>query len=137
MIFNKTTEYAIRVMFFLTLNKDTRFSVNRLHKQLGIPYKYLGRLMSKLAIAGLVEVSHGKQGGFSLTSSKPTIYLHEIIGLVEDLGNYDRCILGFSECAGENPCHMHQIWAKQKDEIRKIIFQTTLDDISHVSNIKH
>ncbi len=137
MIFSRTTEYAIRVMVFLANNRETRYSVNRLHKRLGIPYKYLGRLMSKLAAAELVDVSQGKQGGFRINLRKSPIYLHEIINLVEDLENYDRCILGFNECSDENPCSMHHVWAHQKDEIRNIIYNTTLDDIDHVKNVKY
>ena len=137
MIFNKTSEYAIRVMVFLADNSEARYSVNSLHKRLNIPYKYLGRLMSKMASAGLVDVSHGKQGGFQINSKREPIYIHEIISLVEDLNNYDRCVLGFSECFDENPCSMHQIWAKKKDEIKKIIHETSLDDIKNVKDVKY
>jgi len=137
MIFTKTTEYAIRVMVFLADNKEKRYSVNSLHQRLNIPYKYLGRLMSKLAVAEFVNVSQGKQGGYQLNLKRSPIYLHEIINLVEGLENYDRCILGFNECSEENPCSMHHVWAHQKDKIRNIIYNTTLDDIDNVKNVKY
>ena len=137
MIFSKTSEYAIRVMVFLADNSQNRYSVNRLHKQLNIPYKYLGRLMSKMAAAGLVDVSQGKQGGFQLNTNRPSIYIHEIINLVEDLDNYDRCVLGFSECSDEHPCSMHPIWAQKKTEIKKIIHETSLDDIKNLKDVKY
>jgi Rrf2 family protein len=93
--------------------------------------------MSKLASAGLVDVLQGKQGGFQINSERAPIYIHEIISLVEDLSNYDRCVLGFSECSDENPCSMHPIWAEKKSEILKIIHETSLDDIKDVKDVKY
>ena len=51
---SKTSEYAIRVLVFLAGNPGKRYSVNRLHLELNLPYKYLGRLMSNLAEAEIV-----------------------------------------------------------------------------------
>ncbi len=85
----------------------------------------------------MVDVSQGKQGGFRLNPQRSPIYLHEIINLVEGLENYDRCILGFKQCSDENPCSLHHVWAEQKDEIRKIIFNTTLDDIDKIKDVKY
>ena len=136
MKFAKTTEYAIRVMVFLSHNRGELFSVNRLHKQLTIPYKYLGKLMTKLATAGLVEVTHGKQGGYQINTKRSPIYLEEIIKIVEDLDNYNRCILGFSDCSDENACSLHALWAKHKDGINQLIQTTSLEDLYRIENYR-
>ena len=115
MRFAKTTEYAIRVMVFLSHNRGEMYSVNRLHTLLNIQNKYLGKLMTKLAAAGLVNVNQGKQGGYQLNSDRSPIYLEEIINTVEGLDNYDRCVLGFDHCSDENPCSLHTYWVKPKD----------------------
>lgn len=129
MRFQKTTEYAIRVMVFLADHDAQRYSVNALSKSLKIPYKYLGRLMNKLSSAGLVEVAQGKHGGYHISQSLQTIYLYNIVGVVEGLDNYDRCVLGFPECSDENPCSLHQIWLLRQETIKEMLYNTSLADL--------
>jgi Rrf2 family protein len=130
MRFSKTTEYAIRVMVFLSDHHDRPHSVNRLHRTLNIPYKYLGRLMIKLAVKGLVKATQGKQGGYQINKNRSPIYLYEIIDIVEGLENYDRCILGFENCSDSNPCPLHTVWEPQQKSIKQMVYDTSLDDLS-------
>ncbi len=130
MRFQKTTEYAIRVMVFLASYPEQRFSVNVLHKKLNIPYKYLGRLMHTLSQTGMVEVEQGKHGGYKVNSNLDKIYLYQVIGAVEGLENYDRCILGFPECSDENPCPLHKAWLERREAIKEMIYNTTLADLT-------
>jgi Rrf2 family protein len=137
MRFQKTTEYAIRVMVYLANNPENRYSVRMLHKKLKISYKYLGQLMYLLNQAGLVNVRQGKQGGYRINDQRPPIYLYEIIGVVEGLENYDRCILGFDECSAENPCSLHQFWLVYKERLRDMIFNTNLEDLRGMLQAKY
>lgn len=137
MRFQKTTEYAIRVMAYLAKNNQDRFSVNALHQQLQIPYKYLSRLMHTLANAGLVEVAHGKQGGYQVVRDLSTIYLYQIVGVVEGLDDYQRCVLGFPECSNDNPCTLHRIWLERQESIREMIYNTTLADLNGGVHLKY
>ena len=137
MRFQKTTEYAIRVMVFLTNNPDAWYSANRLHKILDIPYKYLGRLMHTLTKAGLLEVSMGKQGGYRINTDRATIYLYEIIGAIEGLDSYNRCVLGFAECSEENPCPLHQHWLKQQEGLKEMVYNISLKDLEGGLNIRY
>jgi Rrf2 family protein len=137
MRFLKTTEYAIRVMVFLANNQQERFSTNRLHQILDIPYKYLGRLMHTLTRAGLLEVEMGKQGGYRLNGQRGRIYLYEIVGAIEGLESYSRCVLGFAECSDENPCPLHRYWLKQQEGLKEMVYNISLDDLKGGLNIKY
>lgn len=137
MRFQKTTEYAIRVMVFLGNNREELFSVNRLHKILNIPYKYFGRLMHTLTQAGLVTVEQGKYGGYQINDNRSPIYLYEIVGVVEGLDNYDRCVLGFEECSDDNPCSLHSCWYKYKEGIKEMIYNTSLEDLEKMESMKY
>jgi Rrf2 family protein len=129
MRFAKTTEYTIRVMVYLSNNRENLYSVYRLHNLLNIPYKYLGRLMSKLAANGFVVATQGKQGGFRINEKRSPIYLGEIIDTVEGLDDYKRCVLGFSDCSENKPCSLHKYWGEQIDNLNKMITTTRLDDL--------
>jgi len=137
MRFQKTTEYALRVMVFLWNNKDELYSANRLHKILNIPYKYLGRLMHTLAEAGFLEVEQGKMGGYQINPVKNQIFLYEIIGAIEGLENYERCVLGFPECSNENPCSLHKIWLLQQQNLKDMVYNVCLTDLSNSGDFKY
>ena len=135
MRFAKTTEYAIRVMIFLSNNRKDVYSVNHLHKILNIPYKYLGKLMTKLATVGFVQVVQGNKGGYQLNQNRSPIYLYEIIGIVEGLKDYDRCILGFDTCSDKAPCPMHTRWKIHKEGINQMIQDVSLEDLYETRDI--
>jgi Rrf2 family iron-sulfur cluster assembly transcriptional regulator len=129
MRFQKTTEYAIRVMVHLAANLDHRISTRNLSEELIIPYKYLGRLMSKLAAAGLADVELGVAGGYKIVKTLDSINLFQIAEVVEGIEDYERCILGFPECSDENSCSLHKIWAGQREAIKNMLLETTLEDL--------
>ncbi|MEJ2054338.1 MAG: Rrf2 family transcriptional regulator [Calditrichaceae bacterium] len=137
MRFQKTTEYAIRVMVFLADHREERYSANQLHRILQIPYKYLGRLMHKLSGAGLVDVTQGKQGGYRIIQELSRIYLSEIVNVVEGLGDYGRCVLGFPECSPENPCSLHNMWQSRQESIKNMVYDTTLADLQSNGETKY
>ena len=134
MRFHKTTEYAIRVMVHLAVNLDQRISARHLSDELEIPYKYLGRLMSKLAGAGLVNVEMGTAGGYRIVKPLDSINLFQIAEVVEGTDDYERCILGFPECSDDNSCAMHKVWAEQREKIKEMLIQTTLEDLEDDSH---
>jgi len=136
MRFQKTTEYAIRVMVYLASHRDGRYSTNHLHRELNIPYKYLGRLMKKLSDSGLIDVTQGKHGGYVISKDLSNIYLYHIIDTVEGLDNYSRCILGFPECSEEHPCSLHGRWLPHQESIKNMIYSTNLEDLKNVNSIK-
>ena len=120
MRFQKTTEYAIRVMVYLADNIDGRYSVNHLHQQ-----------MHTMAKSKLVNVTQGKQGGYRIIKNLENIYLYHIIDAVEGLDNYTRCVLGFPQCSDETPCSLHKIWLVRQQSIKDMIYETTLADLNH------
>ena len=131
MRFLKTSEYAIRVLVYMTRDARVRYSVFHLHRELNMPYKYLGRLMHRLAKAGLVEVSRGKTGGYMIARPTDSVYLSEIVGAVEGLGDFERCVLGLPTCSDENPCPLHGLWESYRNALRDMLSETTLQDLAN------
>ena len=123
-------------MVYLWDNRDELYSVNRLHKILDIPYKYLGRLMHTLTTAGFLEVVQGKMGGYQINHQKPQIYLYEIIGVIEGLESYERCVLGFPECSNEHPCSLHNIWSQNQQNLKDMVYNVCLSDLIKENNFK-
>lgn len=126
MHFSKTAEYAIRVLSYLHRYSSTSHSVNILHQELGLPYKYLTKMMTELVKKGLVTASRGREGGLSLAKSADAIRLCDILEAIGESLESDRCILGFEKCDASNPCALHDQWVKPKELIETMLTTTTL-----------
>jgi Rrf2 family protein len=133
----KSSEYAIRCLVFMATSECELCSVKKLSDALDIPYKFLGRLMSRLGAAGIVAALKGKNGGYQIARPMEEVYLADIIEVVEGLESYDRCILGFETCDDDNPCPLHDHWTGHKEGIRNMIDHTTLADLAQSKSTRN
>lgn len=129
MHFSKTAEYAIRVLTYLHRYNETSHSVNVLHQELGLPYKYLTKMVTDLAKKGLVVASRGREGGVSLAKDAVNIRLCDILEAIGEPLEHERCILGFDKCDALNPCALHDQWMLPKEMIETMLITTTLSSL--------
>ena len=62
MILSKTSEYALRILAFMSKNEDKLYSAKFLVDTLQISDKYLRRLMTDLTKAGFIYSVQGRDG---------------------------------------------------------------------------
>ncbi|MCX6062441.1 MAG: Rrf2 family transcriptional regulator [Campylobacterales bacterium] len=136
MHFSKTAEYAIRVLSYLHRYNTTSHSVNVLHQELDLPYKYLTKMVTDLVKKGLVNASRGREGGISLAKNADTIRLADILEAIGEPLEHERCILGFDRCDASNPCALHDQWVKPKEMIETMLTTTTLSSLIHDKETK-
>ncbi len=130
MIISKTTSYAMKVLLCLTNAQEHELvSVNTLHRKLDIPYKYLGRLMSKLSMAGFVHSERGKYGGYKLKDRKTIIFLMDIVRVIDGEDQLDSCLLGSNQCDGNTLCSLHKYWSKPKTELIKMLKTVSIQEL--------
>ncbi|QOP42615.1 Rrf2 family transcriptional regulator [Sulfurimonas sediminis] len=131
MHFSKTTEYAIRVLSYLDRYPNKAHSASFLHKELGLPYKYLTKLMTQLEKQDLVNVLKGRNGGFNLAKDSEQIFLCDILEAIGEPLEFDRCILGFEMCDASNPCALHSQWIEPKINIENMLQTTSLASLAN------
>lgn len=132
---SKTSQYAIRILSYMAVKKQSLYPASLLVKELKISDKYLKHLMTSMAKEGLIVSTRGRHGGFMLKKSPDEIFLNEIINAVDQKEKYDGCILGFDNCSDETPCAVHKDWSKVKHEVDLLFNQTTLKEIVAKQNI--
>lgn len=82
MQFNTSTDYAIRIIFYLAKESKT-VSSSKLAAAIGVSARYLLQIGAKLRNASLITATYGPAGGFSLISSPKEISLYDIIIIME------------------------------------------------------
>ena len=129
MNFNKSTEYALRILSYMSLNESDLYTADVLHENLQIPKKYLQRILTDLVRGNFIISIRGRNGGFSFARDINTIHLAEIINFSEGIAWEQKCFFGFKDCALDQPCIMHNLWAEKHDAQVRMLNSTTLGDL--------
>ena len=79
---NQSTDYAIRMILYLAKTACTVPS-SKLSAAIGVSPRYLLQIGAKLRDAGLISVTYGTTGGYSLVKAPEKISLFEVIKVME------------------------------------------------------
>lgn len=129
MILSQTTEYALRALALMSQDERATYSSTFLHERLGIPRKYLQRLLTGLTKRGLIRSVRGRNGGYVFARSIKRIYLAQIIDAVEGFERIPSCLFGFKECPLNSPCALHDLWSGSQLTLIRALSTTSLADL--------
>ena len=121
-IFSRQCEYALQAVLYLALSKHgNMISIKELTHKLGIPYHFLAKILQDLTRKGLLTSLKGPAGGFALGMPAEDITLFHIIEAIDGVDFTRKCVLGFPECSGKNPCALHETWSGLRDSIYAMV----------------
>lgn len=130
-LFSRQCEYAIRGVLYLALKKPGEWtSIKDLSERLDVPYYFLGKILQSLVAKGMLESQRGPKGGFTLALSADKITLYKIIEAIDGPDFAEKCVLGFPECSGKNPCAVHDRWGKIREDI---VHMTTQKNVAQMA----
>jgi len=126
---SNTSQYAIRVVSYMTFENETIYSASALISKLNVSDKYLKRILTQLSDHGILKSTQGRYGGYVLAKNPDKIRLIEIVEAMESVEKYFGCVLGFDECSDENQCSLHSKWAAIRNELMTFLNETTIKDV--------
>lgn len=95
-----------------------------------VPETFLAKIFQKLARAGVLQSSRGAIRGYALARRPRDIKVKEIFLAVEGPDLFDRCVFWSDRCADSNPCPMHSRWKRVRQQVLKMMEETTLADLA-------
>ncbi len=131
MLYNHTSELAIRATLFLALQPPGKLSpVHEIAKGTGLSEPYLAKILRRLTAAGLVRAFRGPGRGMELGRSPETITLWAVVRAVEGPAQPEWCALGLQACSEQSPCPLHNRWVPLRTEVQRILNETTLASLA-------
>jgi Rrf2 family protein len=122
LIFSRRCEYALQAVLYLALQPpETMTTIKDLARKLDIPSPFLAKILQDLSRKGLLASLKGPSGGFTLAMPAKKITLFHIVEAIDGGDLFERCVLGFPECSGKNPCAVHENWAVLREGIRSML----------------
>ena len=94
-----------------------------------ISERYLEQLLIPLKLVGLVRVSRGAHGGFTLARPPSEIRLIEIVQTMEGSNAPVECVDNAQICSRGDTCITRDVWTEIKQATDRILEATTLQDL--------
>lgn len=98
---NLTTDYALRIIIYLALNSNQKFTSAHISSEMSIPPNYLVKIVRKLRLLGYIESFQGMNGGHKLIRDPASITLLNVLNDLEGMVKVDRCLDDASFCDKE------------------------------------
>lgn len=130
-VFSRQCEYALQAVLYLALRpKGELVSMNELTRRLGTPHHFVAKILQNLTNKRLLVSQKGPSGGFALSKAADKISLLEIVKAIDGDEFNTRCVLGFPECGGKNPCAVHDQWAGLREGIFKMMTHKSIAELA-------
>lgn len=116
----KETDYAFRIVMFLSMHKDDekRFNGDELVEINEIPKNLGKRILTRLVDGKIIKSKKGIGGGFSLNKDRKDITLLDVMNVIEVM-DFKDCVANADGCTFKNGrCAVHQAMVK----IKKVLF---------------
>ncbi len=130
-------EYALRALLVLARDyqeDDTVVRIQEVSAKQNIPKRFLEQILNDLKSGGMVESKRGVAGGYRLRRPPERITLAEIVRHIEgplapvscvSEKFYEKC-----SCPDESRCAIRSVMKEVRDNIVKVMEQTTLADLA-------
>jgi Rrf2 family protein len=131
LIFSRHCEYALQAVVYLALKPTGEMtSIRDLASKLEIPYHFLAKIFQGLSRKGLLASRKGPTGGFALGMPAKEITLYHIVEAIDGLDFKEKCVMGFPECSGRNPCAMHDTWGELREGIASMLMRKNVAQLA-------
>ncbi len=134
MLFNQTSEYALRAMALLATRGGEACRSGELAEEAHIPNHYVSKVMRRLVVAGLVTSKRGRGGGFLLARPPEEIQFSQILAATDVVLDGGVCAYGLGLCSKVEPCVLHPVWSKLKTDIQRWAETNTLADLEGLTS---
>jgi Rrf2 family protein len=133
MVYSKTCEYAIRALIYFADHPEaSSATVKDVSKDSGVPAAYVAKIFQCLAKSRILGSQRGPTGGYSLLIPVDRLTLLKIVQSLDDLSKspFSNCVMGYDKCNDKNPCPLHPIWVKAKDQMLEKLRSSTVFDMA-------
>lgn len=131
-LFSKTTEYAIRAVFYIASHSTNgdRPGIKEIAEKINSPEHFLAKILQKLSKGGIISSIKGPNGGFFIEPEGLKRPLGDIIICLDGDEMFTGCGLGLSYCSETNPCPLHNEFKKVRNQLTHMLFNTSIGDFN-------
>ncbi|HMW57418.1 MAG: HTH-type transcriptional repressor NsrR [Accumulibacter sp.] len=123
------SDYTLRVLMFLALNRDRLATIPEIAAAYDISENHLMKVVHQLALAGVIETLRGKGGGIRLAREPEDIRLGQIIRTSEGSTPIVECLSDGGACRIAPACRLTAVLVRAFDALFATLDEYTLADL--------
>ena len=130
MQFQITTDYAVRIVGYLHVEKRT-VQISELSEVLKISSNYMLKVLLKLMRNGIISSSRGRNGGYFLVKPAKEISMFDIISIIENDFFLNRCLCDDTFCSRDaiDHCPVRKLFVTLQDDFAGKLKSVTIADL--------
>lgn len=132
-MFSKSCEYGIRATLFIAGEsaKENRTRLKEIAVAIGSPEAFTAKILQQLVRHSIIDSLKGPAGGFMIDDKKrKKISLAKIVSAIDGDHIFNGCALGLTACNETKPCPVHDKFKKIREDLRKMMEETGLDEMT-------
>jgi Rrf2 family iron-sulfur cluster assembly transcriptional regulator len=132
-VFSKACEYGIKAIVYIAQEMEelSHVSLTDISNEIDSPLPYTAKILQQLVRGGILRSKKGPNGGFYLEKDVlKRITLATIVSTIDGDSIYTGCGLGLKNCDEKKPCPMHESFKAIRQDLRFMLENTKVDDLS-------
>ena len=127
----KSSDYSLRALIYLGLNRHRRCTIREIADAYGISENHLMKLIHQLGQDGFITTTRGKNGGLELAMPASEINLGEVVRTTEGSLQLVECFAGRAKnsCPIAGPCRLTGVLETALQAFFDVLDQHTLEDM--------
>ncbi len=125
---SQTVQYALRATVYITDQSPRAVRIHEVARAVSAPANYLGKILGKLARAGILRSTRGPAGGFRVAAHQDAASLASVIEVFEP-SSRRWCVLGRGVCSSKAACRAHERWAPIAESMSSFLQNTSIHDL--------
>ncbi len=122
--------YGLRTLMDIARHQESgAVTLHEIAARQKISVKYLWQVINPLKTAGLLRVTRGAKGGYTLARAPEQITLFEVISTLEGSLSPVECLANKGCCDQQNVCVAQSVWLDVYQAIEKTLKGITLETI--------
>lgn len=123
------TDYAVRIVAYLSGLGEGRADSRTISGQTNVPPRFTVKILRKLSVGGLVGSCKGPRGGYFLARPAQKITLLDVVELIEGACVISRCEQGGYLCQ-QSSCRFYNVYSEISRELREKLADYTFDQFA-------
>lgn len=124
------TDYTLRTLMYLALNRDRLVTIQDIAELHGISKNHLMKVVHQLGISGMVETVRGRNGGLKLNQEPADINIGEVVRNTETDFFMAECFdRENNSCAYAPSCRLKGVLGSATAAYLAVLDGATLDDL--------
>jgi len=125
------TDYALRVLIYLTLHQNRLVTISELAEFFNISRNHLVKVVHNLGVKGFIKTVRGKGGGICLARPPETINIGAVVREIEGNFYMTECLnpQKQGQCAVQPICGLTLLFGVALSQFMQVLDNATLSDL--------